>query len=219
MYGRAEEVTGDLLAGMAAHDKAFLATKVRTSGREAGIRQIEDSFRLMRTETLDLLQIHNLIDWKTHLDTLRRLKDAGRVRYIGITHYTRASIPDLSDIVRAEKLDFVQLAYSLALPDAAETLLPLCADKGVATLINRPFDGGGMFRATRRDALPPWAAEFDTASWSQFFLKFILAHPAVTCVIPGTGNPDRAFDDFASGQGRIPDEAEARRMLGHWRSL
>lgn len=219
MYGRAEQVTGDLLAVVDPECTPFLATKIRVSGEAAGLRQIEESFKLMRAETLDLLQIHNLVDWRTHLGTLRRLKDAGRVRYIGITHYTRASLPDLAAIVRAEELDFVQLAYSLALPDAADELLPLCADKGVAVLVNRPFDAGGMFSDARGRDLPPWAAELDIASWGQFFLKFILAHPAVTCVIPGTGNPDRAEDDFAAGNGHIPSRAEAAKMLDYWLGL
>ena len=219
MYGRAEEVTGDLLDAIQPEPKPFLATKVRVSGEAAGLKQIEESFRLMRTETMDLFQIHNLVDWKTHLKTLRRLKDEGGIRYIGITHYTRASLPELAAIIRAEELDFVQLAYSLALPDAAEELLPLCADKGVAVLVNRPFDGGAMFYDVRGRDLPPWAGEFDITSWGRFFLKFIIAHPAVTCVIPGTGNPDRAEDDFAAGNGFIPSQAEAAKMLDYWYGL
>ncbi len=217
MYGRAEEVTGDLLAAMGT--RGFLATKVWTRGREDGLRQIEDSFRLLRTDRMDLLQIHNLLDWRIHLETLRGLKQEGRVRYIGITHYTSAALPEIERAIETEKLDFVQLGYSLTQTEAADRVLPLCADKGVAVLVNRPFGGGGMFDRVRRHALPPWAAELDIASWGQFFLKFILAHPAVTCIIPGTGNPARAADDFASGAGRIPDPAEASRMLEYWRGL
>lgn len=218
-YGRAEEVTGDLLDVINPDAKPFLATKVRVNGEAAGLRQIEESFRLMRTETMDLFQIHNLVDWRTHLGTLRRLKDEERVRYIGITHYTSSALPELAAIIRAEELDFVQLAYSLAVPDAAEELLPLCADKGVAVLVNRPFDGGGMFYDVRDHDLPPWAGEFDITSWSRYFLKFIIAHPAVTCVIPGTGNPGRAEDDFAAGNGYIPSRADAAKMLDYWYGL
>lgn len=219
MYGRAEEVTGDLLAAMGARDRGFLATKVWTRGREEGRRQIEDSFRLMRTERMDLFQIHNLLDWRVHLETLRELKQAGRVRYIGITHYTSAALPDIARAIEAEQLDFVQLGYSLTQLEAADRVLPMCADKGVAVLVNRPFGGGGMFDRARGHDLPPWAAELDIASWGQYFLKFILAQPAVTCIIPGTGNPARAADDFASGAGRIPDRADARRMLEYWQGL
>lgn len=218
-YGRAEEVTGDLLDVINPDAKPFLATKVRVNGEAAGLRQIEESFRLMRTETMDLFQIHNLVDWRTHLGTLRRLKDEGRVRYIGITHYTSSALPELAAIIRAEELDFVQLAYSLAVPNAAEELLPLCADKGVAVLVNRPFDGGGMFYDVRDRDLPPWAGEFDITSWSRYFLKFIIAHPAVTCVIPGTGNPGRAEDDFSAGNGYIPSRADAAKMLDYWYGL
>lgn len=218
-YGRAEEVTGDLISVIRPETKPFLATKVRVDGEAAGIRQIDESFQLMRTEIMDLFQIHNLVDWKTHLKTLRRLKSEGRVRYVGITHYTRDSLPDLAEIIRAEEIDFVQLAYSLFMPDAAEELLPLCMDKGVAVMVNRPFDGGGMFYEVQNKSLPPWAAELGIVSWSQYFLKFILAHPAVTCVIPGTGNPDRAADDFAAGNGHIPSQAEAAKMLDYWYGL
>ena len=218
-YGRAEEVTGDLLDVIKPETKPFLATKVRVNGEAAGIHQIDESFQLMRTEIMDLLQIHNLVDWKTHLKTLRRLKSEGRVRYVGITHYTRESLPDLAAIIRAEEIDFVQLAYSLFMPDAAEELLPLCMDKGVAVMVNRPFDSGRMFHEVQNKSLPPWAAELGIASWSQYFLKFILAHPAVTCVIPGTGNPDRAADDFASGNGHIPSRPEVAKMLDYWYGL
>ncbi len=219
MYGRAEEVTGDLLDGIEPDIRPFLATKVYTNGEAAGISQIEESFRLMRTGVMDLFQIHNMVDWRTHLKTLRRLKAEGRVRYIGITHYTRAALPQLAAIIRAEDIDFVQFAYSLSLPDAAEEMLPICIDKGVAVLVNRPFDGGGMFRDVKGRNLPPWAAELGITSWSQFFLKFIIAHPAVTCVIPGSGNPDRAADDFAAGNGHIPSQSEAAKMLDYWYDL
>jgi diketogulonate reductase-like aldo/keto reductase len=219
MYGRAEETVGDLLARVAPEIRPFLATKVYISGDAAGRRQIEQSFRLMRTDVMDLFQIHNLVDWRTHLGTLRRLKEEGRVRYIGITHYTSAALDDLAAIIRAEDIDFVQLAFSIAVPDAAETVLPLCADRGVAVLVNRPFDAGGLFHDARARDLPPWSGELGIASWGQYFLKFILAHQAVTCVIPGTGNPGRAADDFAAGNGHIPDAAEARKMLDFWHGI
>lgn len=220
MYGRAEQVTGDLLAETGTYDRGFLATKVWTRGRRAGIREMERSLARMRTDRMDLMQIHNMVDWRTQLATLRDWKEAGRVRYIGITHYTRSAFDDLAAIIRAEPLDFVQLPYSVTLPDAAEALLPLCAERGIATLVNRPFDGGALFDHVRGHDVPDWAREeLGCASWGAFFLRFILAHAAVTCVIPGTGNPARAGDDFASGAAPVPSEADARRMLAYWRAL
>ncbi len=219
MYGRAEAVVGEELPGIAGHERAFLATKVWTSGRRAGIRQMTASMRLMGTETIDLMQIHNLVDWRTQLETLRAWRDEGRIRYIGITHYTTSSFADLEDVMRGETIDFVQLPYSIGLTGAADRVLPCAADRGVAVMVNRPFEGAALFASVRAERLPDWAGEIGCASWSQYFLKFILAHPQVTCVIPGTGNAANARDAVAAGSGRLPDAAEARRMLEHWRGL
>jgi diketogulonate reductase-like aldo/keto reductase len=178
MYGRAEEVTGDLLAAASSRKQAFVATKVWTSGRDAGVRQMQDSMRLLRTDIIDLMQIHNLLDWRTHLVTLRNWKTQGRIRYIGITHYTSNAYRDLEVVMRAEQLDFLQINYSLEEPEAAQRILPLAAERGMAVLINRPFGGGGLLRKLRGKPLPAWAAEIGAASWGQLLLKFVLSHPA-----------------------------------------
>ncbi len=219
MYGRAEEVVGTLLSEMPAHGKAFLATKVWTSGEAAGVKQMQASALKMRAAAIDLMQIHNLVDWRTHLRTLRSWKAQKKFRYIGITHYTDPALDELAAIIRAERIDFVQFGYSIASRAAEARLLPLCAERGVAVIVNQPFDGGALFGQVRGKALPEWAAEVDCASWSQFFLKFILGHPAVTCVIPGTARPDHASDNFAAGTGRLPDAAQRRRMAAYWDGL
>jgi diketogulonate reductase-like aldo/keto reductase len=213
MYGRAEGVVGDLLAQMDAHDRAFLATKVWIRGEGAGIDQMNESFRRFRTGVVDLMQIHNLVDWRTQLRTMRAWKDEGRLRYIGITHYTEHAFDDLARVMRSEPLDFVQLPYSIAVREAEHELLPLAAEKGVAVIVNRPFEGGGLFRARRREPLPGIAAELGIESWAQLFLKYVLGHPAVTCVIPGTSNPDHMADAVAAGSGPMPDAAMQARVL------
>jgi diketogulonate reductase-like aldo/keto reductase len=219
MYGRAEAVVGTLLAEMKPKQSPFLATKVWTSGEAAGAAQMSASFAKMQASTIDLMQIHNLLDWRTHLKTLRSWKEKGRFRYIGITHYTSSALADLADVIRAEEIDFVQLAYSIDVRDAEERLLPLAAERGVAVLVNRPFSTGGLFGQVRGKALPAWAAEVDCSSWGQFFLKFILGHTAVTCVIPGTAKPDHMRDNVAAGVGRLPDAAQRHRMASYWNSL
>jgi diketogulonate reductase-like aldo/keto reductase len=212
MYGAAESVVGDLAAGLALADRLFLATKVWTSGRDAGVRQMEQSLRRLRARRLDLMQIHNLLDWRTHLATLRDWKAAGRVRYIGVTHYTASAYDELERVLQGEALDFVQVNYSLGERDAERRILPLARDRGVAVLVNRPFSEGGLFHRVRGQALPPWAAELDCESWAQFFLKWILAHPAVTCVIPATSRPQHLVDNMRAGTGRLPDAAARERM-------
>jgi aryl-alcohol dehydrogenase-like predicted oxidoreductase len=219
MYGRAEEVVGTLLSEMGAHGKAFLATKVWTSGEAAGIKQMQASAAKMRAPVIDLMQVHNLVDWRTHLRTLRAWKAQKKFRYIGITHYTDPALDELAAVIRAERIDFVQFGYSIASRAAEARLLPLCAERGVAVIVNQPFDSGALFGQVRGKALPDWAAEIDCASWSQFFLKFILGHPAVTCVIPGTARPDHARDNFAAGTGRLPDAAQRQRMAEFWPGL
>jgi diketogulonate reductase-like aldo/keto reductase len=218
MYGRAEAVVGALLDDMKAHDRAFLATKVWTTGEAAGIRQMTESAAKMRGP-IDLMQIHNLVDWRTHLRTLRAWKDEKRIRYIGLTHYTVPALDELAAIIRTERIDFLQFAYSINVRAAETRLLPLAAERGVAVIINQPFDSGSLFQKARGKALPEWAAEFDCASWSQFFLKYILGHAAVTCVIPGTARPDHARDNIAAGIGRLPDAAQRERMAAHWDGL
>ena len=216
MYGRAESVVGTLLTEMKARDKSFLATKVWTSGEAAGAAQMSASFAKLQADTIDLMQIHNLLDWRTHLETLRSWQEKGRFRYIGITHYATSALEDLAAVIQTEPIDFVQLAYSIDVREAERSLLPHAAERGVAVLVNRPFSTGGLFGQVRGKALPEWAAELDCASWGQFFLKFILGHPAVTCVIPGTARPEHMRDNVAAGLGRLPDAAERRRMAAYW---
>ena len=217
MYGRAEAVTGDLVAEAAASPRMFLATKVWTTGRERGIEQMWRSAELLRSDMIDLMQIHNLVDWRTHLATLRRMKEEGRVRYIGITHYTTAALPDLARILRAEPgVDFVQLGYSLATRAAETELLPVAAERGVAVIANQPLERGDLFRRVRGRALPEWAGDCDCTSWAQLFLKYLLAEPAVTCVIPATGNPVHMKDNLGAGIGRLPDARQRQQIRQSW---
>jgi diketogulonate reductase-like aldo/keto reductase len=211
MYGQAEATTGELLAASGSRSKAFLATKVWTRGRAEGLRQIEESLRLLRADPIDLMQVHNLLNWRTHLPTLRELKAAGRIRYIGITHYSTSAYDELAAVMRAERLDFLQINYSLDERDAERKILPLAAERGMAVLINRPFGGGGLLRRLRDRPLPGWAAEIGAATWAQLLLKFVLSQPAVTCAIPGTGRPEHMADNARGGVGPIPDP-------GFWRS-
>lgn len=219
MYGRAEAVTGTLLAEMKARDKAFLATKVWTSGERAGIQQMQSSAEKMQARVIDLMQIHNLVDWRVHLKTLRAWKEKGTFRYIGITHYTVPALDELAAIIRAEKIDFVQLGYSIGVRDPETRLLPLCTERGVAVIANQPFDSGRHFSRSKGKSLPGWAADIDAASWAQVFLKYLLGHPAVTCVIPGTARPEHMRDNVAAGFGRMPDAALCKRMAQDWDRL
>jgi diketogulonate reductase-like aldo/keto reductase len=213
MYGTAEGVVGDLLAQMKTpRDKAFIATKVWIRGREAGIAQMRQSMKLLRVSRLDLMQVHNLVDWRTHLATLRDWKRQGRIRYLGVTHYESSAYGELEAIMRSEKLDFVQLNYALDDRAAEERLLPLALDRGIAVLVNRPFGGGGLLRRLRDRPLPPFAGEIGCESWGQFLLKFVLGNPAVTCVIPGTGNPEHMREDARAGFGTFPDADMRARM-------
>jgi diketogulonate reductase-like aldo/keto reductase len=212
MYGAAEGVVGDLLREMKARDKAFVATKVWTQGRTAGIAQMERSMQLMAADPIDLMQIHNLLDWRTHLATLRAWKAEGRIRYLGVTHYTTSAYAELEAVMRAEKLDFVQLNYAVDDRQAEQRLLPLAAERGMAVLVNQPFGGGGLIRKLASRPLPAWAGEIGCTSWAQILLKFVLGHPAVTCVIPGTGRPEHMKDNVGAGFGIFPDEAMRKRM-------
>jgi aryl-alcohol dehydrogenase-like predicted oxidoreductase len=212
MYGRSESVVGDLAAELGLQRKLFLATKVWTSGRDAGIRQMEESFRRLHTERMDLMQIHNLLDWRTHLATLRRWKEQGKVRYIGVTHYTESAYDELAGVLKAEELDFVQLNYSIAERAAEHRLLPLAAERRMAVLVNRPFAQADLFSKVRGKPLPGWAAEIGCASWAQFFLKFVISHPAVTCAIPGTSKLQHLVDNLQAAVGPLPDDATRERM-------
>jgi diketogulonate reductase-like aldo/keto reductase len=212
MYGAAEAVVGDLASALGVVDSLFVATKVWTSGREAGIAQMEQSLRHLRRKRLDLMQVHNLVDWRTHLATLRAWKQSGRVRYLGVTHYTASGYDELERVLRSEPLDFVQINYSLGEREAERRILPLARDRGVAVLVNRPFSAGGLFRGVRGQALPSWARDAGCESWAQVFLKWILAHPAVTCVIPATSNPEHVLDNMKAGVGALPDAATRERM-------
>ncbi|MGE5524544.1 MAG: aldo/keto reductase [Rhodospirillaceae bacterium] len=219
MYGQSERVVGDLTSELGNRDQLFFATKVWTSGRDAGIRQMEESFRLMRTRVMDLMQIHNLVDHDTHIRTLRDWKAAGRIRYLGITHYHSGAFADLERLVKTKQYDFVQFNFSLDEPEAEARLLPACAASGTAVLVNRPFAQAGLFGRVRGKPLPPWAAELQCASWAQFFLKWILGHPAVTCAIPGTRRVAHLRDNLAAGTGPLPDAAMRRRMADYVASL
>lgn len=213
MYGNAEEVTGDVVA--AAGAAPFLATKVWTSGKQAGIDQMKRSMRRMRTTRMDLMQIHNLLDWRTHLPVLREWKQAGTIRYLGVTHYQLDQLATIEQLMRDETLDFVQVPYSIATRAAEKRLLPAAADTGTAVLTMQPFETGDLFDRVRGKALPPWAAELGIASWAQYFLKFILGHPAVNAPLPATAKPHHLDDNVAAGRGRLPDPAERARMISH----
>lgn len=212
MYGRAEETTGELLAGRTPRPAAFLATKVWTTGRDAGRAQMEASFRLLRTPRIDLMQIHNLVDWRAHLPTLRAWQAQGRIRYIGLTHYTASAYAEIEAALRAERFDFLQINYALDDRAAEARLLPLALERGVAVLVNMPFGGGGLLRRLRDRPLPAWAGAAGFTTWAQLALAFVLAHPAVTCVIPGTGTPRNMTENAAVGS-RAPLTAAQRASL------
>jgi len=218
MYGRAEGVAGELLAAQDAREKAFVATKVWTEGRAAGIDQMNRSMKLLRCEQIDLMQIHNLVDWRTHLRTLRAWKEEGRIRYLGITHYSSAAYREMEMIMRAETLDFVQLNYSLDDREAERRLLPLARERGMAVLVNLPFGQGSLFKNLRGKHVPPWIEEIGCDTWSEVLLKFALAHCAVTCVIPGTGNPKHMAENCRAGDGRMLEESLVRKLVAYWDS-
>ncbi|MBS7663999.1 aldo/keto reductase [Pseudomonas lalucatii] len=211
-YGNAEAVTGELLRRSGYQGRAFLASKVSTHGRERGLAQFEASLRALQSERIDLMQVHNLQDTRTQLALLRELKAQGKVRYIGITHYREAAHDDLLAVLAKEPVDFVQLNYSVAERNAEQRLLPHCADHGIATLINRPFQRGQLFQRVRGRPLPDWAKEIDADSWAQLLLKFILAHPAVTVAIPATSKAHYMADNLRAGLGRLPDAALRERI-------
>jgi diketogulonate reductase-like aldo/keto reductase len=205
MYGRAEAAVGQVLDETDTREEAFVATKVWTQGRDAGVRQLEESLRLLRCDTIDLVQVHNLVDWQVHLATLHAWREEDRVRYLGISHYTASAYAEVEAVLRSEPLDFLQINYSVEEQESAQRLLPLAQEREVAVLVNRPFGGGGLMRRLHGRPLPAWAAEIGCATWSQVLLKFALSHPAVTCVIPGSGSPEHMAQNAAAGWGVQPD--------------
>ena len=219
MYGRAESVLGDLIERLQMRPKLWIATKVWTRGRAEGLRQIETSMRRLRTKTLELVQIHNLLDWREHVPTLRQLREDGRIRYTGITHYRADAHGDLLSVLGAERFDWVQVNYSLGEREAESRLLPWCAAHGVAVMANRPFADGELFARTRDKPLPPWAAELGCHSWAQFFLRYAASHPAVTCVIPATAKPKHMTDNVEAGRAPLPDARDRTRMAEYFATL
>ena len=218
MYGRAEEVVGELLADMGGHDHAFIATKVWTRGRQAGIDEMNDSLGKLRAPTIALMQVHNLVDCDTQLETLQAWKAEGRIRYVGITHFGVSGFAELMRILGRGNIDFVQFPYSIAVRDAEDRLLPFCQDHGIATLINRPFEQSGLFRAVRRRRLPDFAESLGCTSWGQYFLKYILSTPGVSCAIPATSVPAHMIDNLSAGTGPLPSPVEREKMVSYLES-
>ena len=219
MYGNAEQVTGELLKNINNKDALFAATKVWTWGKQAGIEQMQRSSQRMGVKVFDLMQIHNLRDWQVHLATLKQWKAEGKVRYIGITTSHGRFHDELEVILESEPFDFVQFSYNIDNREVEQRLLPIAQERGIATLINRPYARGALFGKTKGQALPGWAREFDCQSWGQFFLKFVVSHPAVTCVIPATSKPHHMLDNMGAGFGRLPDAAMRKRMIDYYASL
>ncbi|HSK31754.1 MAG TPA: aldo/keto reductase, partial [Candidatus Limnocylindria bacterium] len=219
MYGKSESVVGDLAAELGVQKQLFLATKVWTSGSDAGIRQMEESFKQLRVKRMDLMQVHNLVDHRTHLTTLRAWKEQGKVRYIGVTHYTAGAYDQLARVLAAEDLDFVQFNYSLAEREAEKRLLPLAAERRLAVLINRPFAAGSLFRHVRGKPLPVWSKEIGCATWAQFFLKFVISHPAVTCAIPATAKTAHLTDNMRAASGVMPDIKRRDQMARYFAEI
>jgi diketogulonate reductase-like aldo/keto reductase len=216
MYGKAEAALGQVMDETDGREEAFVATKVWTTGREAGIRQMEQSLALLRVDAIDLMQVHNVVDWKVHLATLRQWQEEERVRYLGVSHYTSSAYAEVEQVLRSETLDFLQINYSVEEAESAQRLLPLAAERGVAVLVNRPFGGGGLLRRLRAKPLPAWAAEIGCTSWPQVLLKFVLSHPAVTCVIPGSGSPEHMAQNAQAGCGVMPEPGFWQDKLRDW---
>jgi len=222
-YGAAETVVGDLAEELGVTDQLFLATKVWTRGERQGVRQMERSAKLLGRPQLDLLQVHDLLDLETHWKTLRAWKEEGRVRYVGVTHHETSAFGDLARVIERpdaeQTLDFVQLNYSVGTPNAEERLLPLAAERRVAVLVNEPFESGRLFRLTRGQPLPAWLGDLGVETWAQLFLKFVVAHPAVTCVLPATSKPGHLEDNMRGGSAPFPSEAERAKMVAYVRGL
>ena len=218
MYNRSERVIGNVIDAGSPREAMFIATKVWTNGRDAGIEQMNQSAQLMNTDVIDLMQVHNLRDTDIHMKTIRDWQEDGRIRYNGLTHYTESAFDRLQTAMTKHKPDFIQINYSLGEPEADDRILPLAQDMGIAVLINRPYQSGRLFRAVSGESLPGWAADF-AASWGQFFLKFIISHPAVTCVIPATSKPHHMIDNLGAGFGPLPDDAMRQRMIAFMAAL
>jgi len=219
MYGSSEQVLGELLANVQKKQSLFMATKVWTEGSQEGITQMQQSMDLLHTPVIDLMQIHNLLDWKVHWETLAEWKQQGRVRYIGITTHRGYDHDELAHVMQNYPIDFIQFSYSIANRKAEQHILPLAAERGIATMVNRPFQRGDLFRHVKGKELPAWAADLDCNSWGQFFLKFVISHPAVTCTIPATSKVHHMVDNMAAGYGRIPDNNQRKRMLAYFDSI
>jgi diketogulonate reductase-like aldo/keto reductase len=214
MYGNSELVAGDLISALGLRSKLFVATKVWTRGKTAGVRQMEESMRLLRAQPIDLMQVHNLVDVDTHLETLAEWKRAGRVRYVGITHYTASAHDSLVRLIQSRKdIDFVQVNYSVGERDAERRVLPIARERGVAVIANRPFAAGDLFRRVRSRPLPSWASEIDCESWAQILLKWVVSHPAIKCAIPATSRVDHLRDNVRAAFGRLPDEGLRSRIV------
>lgn len=219
MYGKSEEIVGELSTQLGLHNNLFLATKVWTSGEQQGIKQMKESARLLETDKIDLMQVHNLVDYKVHLKILKNLKEEGKIRYIGITHYTTGAYPELMKVMKDYNVDFVQFNYSIQTREAENNILPFAADHGVAVIINRPYEGGNLFAQVKGKKLPDWAEEFDCSSWGQYFLKYIISHPSVTCAIPATDNPKHLKDNMGAMKGRLPDEKTRKMMVDYFKAI
>lgn len=219
MYGSSESVVGRLTQALSMGDDFFYASKIWTSGKDAGMAQMKSSAQKMERQTMDLMQVHNLIDWQTHVKSLRAWKDEGKIRYWGLTHYVDSAHDTLSKIIRQERPDFVQFNYSIRSRNAEKSLLPTAQQYGTAVLINQPFESGQLFRKVKGKPLPDWAADHDITSWGNYFLKFILAQEAVTCVIPGTSDPKHLLDNMGAGYGSLPDAAGTERMAAYLKTL
>lgn len=220
MYGRSEAVAGDIVGALGLRDKVFLATKVWIGGRRQGVDQMARSANLLKSPVIDLMQIHNLVDWRTQLATMRDMKAKGMLRYIGITHYTTGALGELARIIGSEDgIDFVQCGYSLDTREPEAQLLPVAAKRGVAVIVNQPFEQGSLFRKVRGKTLPDWATEFDCTSWAQLFLKYLIGEPAVTVVIPATNKPGHMTDNLKAGYGRLPDARQRERIRRMWDAL
>lgn len=219
MYGSSEKVVGDLTHELDLEEPIFYATKVWTTGESRGESQMESSMKKMGANPMDLMQIHNLQDWRTHIKTLYDWKERGIVKHIGITHYVDSAHSELEQIIKSEKLDFVQMNYSIASRNAERSLLPTALDNGVAVLTNVPYGGGSLFRKIKGQELPEWSKEFDCQSWGQFFLKYLISNPAVTCVIPGTSKPHHMKDNMGAGLGRLPSDQERRKMVDFMKTI
>ena len=219
MYGSSEAVVGKATSQLDSQNRFFYATKVWTSGKQAGIEQMNSSFNKMRRKTMDLMQIHNLVDWQTHAKTLRTWKEEGKIRYWGLTHYVDSAHRTLEAIIKSDKPDFVQFNYSIRSRNAEKSLFDTCQENGVATIINQPYESGSLFRRVKGKDLPEWAKDYGIKSWGQFFLKFILSNEAVTCVIPGTSKPKHVIDNMGAGYGTFPDKLAREKMAKFLESI